>query len=107
MDQLMRISLEGGGELYVELADDEPGVRRASRSDDVVDAAVESYEQRLGPITKAARATLGALREVKPDEVELEFGVRLNAAAGVVIAKTGGEGHLRVKLLWRNGQNDT
>ena len=33
-------------------------------------------------------------------EREIEFGVKLNAAAGAVIAKTSAEGHLTVKLTW-------
>jgi hypothetical protein len=30
----------------------------------------------------------------------VEFGIRLNAAAGAVIARTQAEGHLQVKLTW-------
>lgn len=38
--------------------------------------------------------------EVRPDEVQVEFGVKLSAQAGAVIAKTGVEGHLKIKLTW-------
>ena len=36
----------------------------------------------------------------KPDEVEIEFGVKLNAEAGALIARTGTEGHFQVTVRW-------
>ncbi|GAB3470290.1 CU044_2847 family protein [Actinophytocola sediminis] len=107
MNQLMRIPLEGGTDVYVELADDEPGVRRASRAGDIIDTAVESLEKSLGSISRTVSAAINELRKVELDEVELEFGMRLNAEAGVVIAKTGAEGHLRIKLVWRRPKQNT
>ncbi|WP_304364726.1 CU044_2847 family protein, partial [Streptomyces viridosporus] len=41
---------------------------------------------------------------LKPDTVELEFGVKLTAEAGAIIAKGSAEGHLVVKLSWSPGQ---
>jgi hypothetical protein len=38
--------------------------------------------------------------EVKPSQVELEFGVKLTAEAGAFIAKAGGEGALSVRMTW-------
>lgn len=32
--------------------------------------------------------------------MELEFGVKLSAQAGAVIAKTGVDGHLKIKMIW-------
>ncbi len=41
----------------------------------------------------------------QPDEVEITFGVRMDAQVGAVIAKTGIAGNFEVKLTWRsNGQ---
>jgi len=37
----------------------------------------------------------------------VEFGVRLTAEAGAVIAKSSVEGHLTVKLTWRDDQAAT
>jgi hypothetical protein len=38
--------------------------------------------------------------------VEIEFGVKLTAEAGALIAKSAVEGHLVVKLSWSPGQSD-
>jgi Trypsin-co-occurring domain 1 len=43
--------------------------------------------------------------QLAPDEHEIEFGIKLNAEAGVVVAKSAVEGHFSVKLLWRRGDS--
>ena len=35
-----------------------------------------------------------------PDEVELKFGIKLDAEAGAIIARTGIQGQFEVKLKW-------
>ncbi|MFC9610962.1 CU044_2847 family protein [Streptomyces sp. NPDC056938] len=50
----------------------------------------------------AAESALRVFREgpLKPDGVEIEFGVKMSAEAGALIAKGTAEGHLVVKLSW-------
>jgi hypothetical protein len=36
----------------------------------------------------------------RPDEVEIKFGVKVDAQAGAVIAKTGLQGQFEIKLKW-------
>ncbi|WIX75180.1 CU044_2847 family protein [Amycolatopsis carbonis] len=38
--------------------------------------------------------------------MEIKFGVKLSAEAGAVIAKTGVEGQLEIKLKWRRDGAD-
>jgi hypothetical protein len=37
----------------------------------------------------------------QPDEVEIKFGVKLDAEVGALIARTGVQGQFEVKLTWR------
>jgi hypothetical protein len=37
-----------------------------------------------------------------PDKVEVEFGVKLNADAGVILASAGAEANYTVTLTWRH-----
>jgi hypothetical protein len=105
MSELMSIALSGGGEVLVEVSGNDPGIRRASRAGDVIVASADSLQAALQPIRTAAEAALDAFRKAGPNEVEIEFGVRLTAEAGAVIAKSGMEGHLTVKLTWRDGSD--
>ncbi|GAA3470042.1 CU044_2847 family protein [Nonomuraea roseola] len=103
MTEIMRMPLDGGGALYVEVPERSAGTRRVSRTGEVIDASVESLQAALRPIGEAATAALDVFRRSSPDEVELEFSVKLNAEAGAMIAKTCGEGHIQVRLAWRSG----
>ncbi|GAA2414866.1 CU044_2847 family protein [Nonomuraea africana] len=103
MTEIMRMPLDGGGALYVEVPDRSAGTRKVSRTGEVIEASVESLQVALRPVREAATAALDAFRESSPDEVELEFSVKLNAEAGAVIAKTCVEGHIQVRLSWRSG----
>ena len=103
MTELVQFDLEGGASLLVEVDEDEPGIERASRMDDLAIKGSQSLEVALEGIRSAANVTLAKLRDVAeaPDEVEVQFGVRLNAQAGAVIAKTEAEGHLQVRMAWK------
>lgn len=103
MTELVQFELEGGASLLVEVDEDEPGIERASRMDDLAIKGSQSLEVALEGIRSAANVTLAKLRDVAeaPDEVEVQFGVRLNAQAGAVIAKTEAEGHLQVRMAWK------
>jgi len=97
----MQIPLEGGGELQVEVVDDQPGIQRASRMGDAIQGATTSLVEVLAPIREAAVAARDAFKESGPDEIEVEFGVKLTAEASAILAKSSAEGHLQVKLVWR------
>ncbi|MEU9132889.1 CU044_2847 family protein [Kitasatospora sp. NPDC048540] len=60
------------------------------------------FEQALDGVRAAAAAALAVFRDgtLRPDGVEIEFGVKLTAEAGALIARTGGEAHLTVRLSW-------
>src|SRR6266700_7054920 len=103
MPELVRWQLDDGDELLVEVDHDGPEISPVSRAGDVIESAGTSLSAALGSVRKAATVVLGQFRDmaVRPDEVQVEFGVRLTAEAGAVIAKSSVEGHLTVKLTWR------
>uniref|UniRef100_UPI000B29EAC9 CU044_2847 family protein n=1 Tax=Streptomyces phaeochromogenes TaxID=1923 RepID=UPI000B29EAC9 len=61
-----------------------------------------TFEGSLEGVRAAAESALRVFRDgsLKPDTVEIEFGVKLTAEAGALIAKSAVEGHLVVKLSW-------
>jgi NTP-dependent ternary system trypsin peptidase co-occuring protein len=77
-----------------------PSIR--SSAGGVVRDAAGRFEDALEGVRAAAVTALETFRDDKlqPDEVGIEFGVKLNAEAGAVIAKTSLEGHLVVTLRW-------
>lgn len=67
----------------------------AERSIDALDAAMASIHEIAGRIT----TTINDLAR-KPEEAEVEFGLKLDAEAGALIAKTRMEAHIVVTLKW-------
>lgn len=101
MNELVRWRTEHGT-IVVESDDQEPGFESVSRTSEIFHEAADKFEDAFQNVREAAQSALASLRggDLNPDAVELEFGVKLNAAAGAVIAKTSVEGHLKVKMTW-------
>jgi hypothetical protein len=104
MTELVRFDLADGGSVVVEL-DDSRGVSRVSLQS-TLDKAKTTLESSLSEVRDLAAVALGKFREMssRPDEVEIKFGVKLDAQAGAVIARTGMQGHFEVKLKWKQDE---
>lgn len=115
MPDLIRFPLDEQSAVLVELDSivdaetdpDRPEIGPVSRSGDVIRSATTSFDDALTHVRKAAAIALAKFSDmdVGPNAVEVEFGVKLNAEAGAVIARTGMEGHLKVKLTWGGTQH--
>lgn len=105
MSELVKFPLEGGGTVMVEV-EDGPGrqtMRGGRRGPtELAETAGETLESVLGRVGPAMHGIVEKLRSGggRPDEVELEFGVKLSTDANVIIARAGGEANFRVTLRW-------
>ena len=68
----------------------------------VAERAGETFEAALSRVKPTAEAIVNSMRGVgdSPDEIEVEFGVKVNAEAGAVVAKAAGEANFKIKLRW-------
>jgi hypothetical protein len=86
-------------------------------ADDSIPAAGQAQASIGGILTEQASKTLDtALAGIRPiassvsrrvmeavtdaQEIEVEFGFKLTADAGVILARAGGEGHCKVSIRW-------
>lgn len=92
------------GPVVVEVDSRDPGFRSVARrgEDGEIHEVEGRFESALNNVRGAAISALRTFRDraLDPDAIELEFGVKLSAVAGAVIARTAAEGHLTVKLTW-------
>lgn len=99
---LVEYALEGGATVLVDVNEHQPDVVSAG-AEEVVARAAEKLEQALDatirPIAIAVMSRFDNLPR-RPDEVSVEFGVRLTAKTNAVVASAGGEGHFQVTLTW-------
>ena len=110
MKRLIEFPLQEGGTMLVEV--DEPegfaettmrgGVVKAARPSEIVDKAKDTFEDALDKIKPAAQSIIDKLRELHdaPDEIGVEFGIKLSAEAGAFIASAGVEANYTVTLKW-------
>ncbi|MFD4867010.1 CU044_2847 family protein [Streptomyces sp. NPDC058412] len=105
MDELVEFKTDSGASVVVAVTQESRGARPVSRGDGVPRQAVQTFNTALESIHTAAESALRIFRDgqLKPDTVEIEFGVKFSAEAGAVIAKTSMEGNLVVKLSWAPG----
>jgi hypothetical protein len=108
MSELAHYVLDDGSALLVEITESD-GLRRAARPQDVVTTAAASLRSALEPIEPLVRTLATKLRKLpeSPDEATVEFGVKLGAEAGIVLARTAVEAHLHLKLTWKSGNADS
>jgi Trypsin-co-occurring domain 1 len=105
MSEIVRFKSEKYGDLLVEV--DEPetmGLKRISAGnvgDKITDAA-ETFEEAVAPVLDHAKQILEALQKLAPSEAEIEFGIKLSAEAGAILAKAGGEANFGVTLSWKS-----
>ncbi|MGX4657830.1 CU044_2847 family protein [Micromonospora sp. SCSIO 07396] len=104
MSELMRFQTDSGS-VVVEVAEGEIGFELVDR-DSVIADTRRKLEGAFAEVRDGAEAALRVFRDssLNPDEVEVEFGVKLNAEAGAIIAKTSVEGHFQIKLAWKSMQ---
>lgn len=93
MEVLARLELADGDSILLEVPDAAGGPVRAG---DTVRDLPGSAQELLRPVREFARLALAELRQASPDEVEIEFGVKLGSRAGVVLAHGSATAHLRV-----------
>jgi len=106
MKRLIEFPLEAGGSIVIEVDEPEPegGVVRVARPGEVAEQARETFEAALERLKPASNAIIGKLRSLSdpPDEVVVEFGLKMNAQIGaVVIASAGAEANYKVTLTWK------
>jgi hypothetical protein len=100
VSELIRFPVDSQTSVVVEVREDE-GFERVARSGAITDAP-HAFVTALHDVRAAAVAALEVFRQGPghPDSIEIEFGVRLTAEVGAVIARSALEGHLAVKLVW-------
>jgi len=104
MRRLVKFPLADGNFIVVEV--DEPetsGTVRASRSDDMIDEAKQTFEQSLNTIKTSTESIINKLQDLihRPEEIEMEFGFNMSGEFGAVIAKATAEANYKVTLRWQ------
>jgi hypothetical protein len=100
-----QFSLDDGTPFLVEIDEPESGaVERISLdTGQIVVKAKQTFEEALEKVKPVASVAISKLRDLNTpaDEVEIKFGLKLNADAGAIIASVGGEVNFEITLKWK------
>ncbi|MFF9114431.1 CU044_2847 family protein [Streptomyces massasporeus] len=96
---VLRVEVDGPPPPYG--ADAHEPVRRRRRPE-TAEGATGTLREAVDHVRPAAQDVLDSLRAMPqaPDRVTLEFGVKLGADAGVVLARVSSEAHFKVLMEW-------
>lgn len=99
MAEVLRYEV-GSGTVLVEVDEDIYGVNHLARNEQGILNVGRRLEDALASVRPAAAAVLEAMREVAPEHMEIEFGVKLAGDAGAVSARNSADGHFVLRLSW-------
>lgn len=111
MPELAQFPLTGGGVVVVETDGADSSARRVMRgssAEAAIATANATFESALQTVRAAAEGILSQLRMLQqpPDEVVVEFGVKMSAETGAVIAKASTEANFKINLTWKKEAAD-
>lgn len=106
MKRLIEFSLDGDDFILVEVEEPEASDSYSdlvARPGDLVDKTKQSFADAVEKIKPVATTIITKLRSISdpPDEVEVKFGVKMNALAGAIIAAAGVEANYEITLKWK------
>src|SRR5215207_1442801 len=109
MKRLVEFPTESGEPVLVEVEDVGLGgeTRRALSTSAVVERAQSSFEDALEKARPMASSLVGKLHAIgdaagnPPDEVQVEFGIVLNAEAGAILASASAGANYKVTMTWK------
>lgn len=100
MKQLVEYELEDDSTIIVEVDLPEAGIERAARGDQIIKAK-ERLGDALEHIKPVAQTVFSKLGGLSADEIGVEFGIKLGAKAGTIIACADTEANFTVRLTWK------
>lgn len=107
MKRLVEFATDEGGTILVEIDDDlRPGsgsTLRGGPAATMIEKARVSYEEALDKIQGAAETIITKMRALpdSPDEISVDFGIKMSADIGAILASTSAEAHFTLHLTWR------
>ncbi|MGX1161281.1 hypothetical protein FBY31_0345 [Arthrobacter sp. SLBN-100] len=103
MTEVLRYEV-GSGTVLVEVDDNSYGVDHPARNEQGILDVGRRLEDALASVRPAALAVMEAMAELTPEQVEIEFGVKLAGDAGALIAKGTQDAHFVLRMSWTPGQ---
>ena len=107
MKRLVEYEIGEGQKIIVEVSEPTAGgLVPVGRGSDVIAKAQLTLSKTLDNIRPVAESIIDKLSDLtnRPDEISVEFGVKLSANAGAVLAAASTECNFVIRLKWKNNE---
>ena len=109
MGKIIELELESGGTVLVEAegveeSGGEGGMRRASGgAEEAIKKGSGTFDAVMENVRDSANVLIEKLRELSkaPDEIAVEFGVKVNVEGKAFIASAGAAANFKIALKWK------
>jgi hypothetical protein len=103
--KIIELVWDNGTKVVAEVTEPEEGQEgtgRAGRLEKVQQLSQQAFEKAMAQLKPIAQTVMGTLKELNnPSEVAVEFGVKLSAETGVIIASAQAEANFKISLKWK------
>ena len=101
--EIVEFKTKDGIPIHVEVNVDERTTGVAGKGGVIVDKTQKTFEDAISRIRPNAEAVIAGLGGIAtaPDQTTVEFGVKLSAKAGMILASSEAEANLKVSLTWK------
>jgi len=102
MRELVKFTFENDDFILVEVETASIAPSRGM-SEKIVTATEHTFESALDSIRPIANAVFTKLKDLitTPEQIQVEFGLKITAQAGAILTYAGGEAHFKVALTWK------
>lgn len=109
MRQLINYQTMEGDEIFFEISPAKQALLSRSRqnigdlkveTDQIFKVAQGSIENSLDKITSIGGKVNESLKKLKPQKIEVEFGLSFTVESGVIITSVAGEANFKINLTW-------
>jgi hypothetical protein len=110
VSEVVAVPVDTGGRLLFEMTAEGASseLQLASpKGPDAIRQTSRSLEGILDELTPALRVVFDRLARTGPDEVQIQFGLKLGTEANLIIARGTSSVHFDVTLHWRRSQSTT
>ena len=111
MTYLLGVPVEANSDEILEVEADprdvpEGLVLASSEPGKVVDRAKVSLDEALTKLKPSLQRIAHTLKELSPDEAEVEFGLKIGGETGVIVARGTAEVNFVVRIAWKSGSQE-
>lgn len=72
---------------------------------EIADRAKVSLEEAIAKVKPSLHKIVGMLKDLSPDETELEFGLKIGGETGIIVAKGTAEVNFTIRVTWKGDKS--